>query len=61
MAQVREGEWTPIAAVRAAAVAEVVAFGIEARRVVDFALGSVSQRTYRGLAFHKCASSSTYQ
>ena len=49
----REGEWTPVAAVRTAAVAEVAIFGIEARRVVDFALGSLSQRAYRGLAFHR--------
>ncbi len=44
-----------MAAVRTAAVAEVIAFGIEARRVVDFALGSLSRRTFHGLAFHRRA------
>ena len=53
--QAREGQWTPVAAVRTAAVAEVIAFGIEARRVVDFALGSLSRRTFHGLAFHRRA------
>lgn len=38
----------------------MAAFGIEARRVVDFGLSSVSQRTYRGLAFHKCVQLTMY-
>ena len=49
-----------MAAVRTAAVAEVIAFGIEARRVVDFALGSLSRRTYHGLAFHRRAMGPTW-
>ncbi len=53
MAQVQEGQWTPIHAVRAAAVAEVDDLASTAHYAVNFALSSVSQRTYRGLAFHR--------
>ncbi len=51
--QAREGHWTPVNAVLAAAVAEVDRVGNPGHLVVHFALGSISQRTYRGLAFYR--------
>ena len=53
MAQVREGQWTPVNAILAAAVAEVDSVGASGYLVVNFAIGSISQRTYHGLSFHR--------